>query len=172
MSIVVSLLTLFTGLFIAVNLYKLNTRLRITKQLANAAIAASIDNNGYVYIDAAYDHTRVMSGSTFCQLRQDYRHKYCKTKVAHKRAKLALEFIENIAKQAYFKSQYNVVITAEDNCAPSLYLYIQTDKMNCMWSVKLIPNEDLDAVGVLLYHLVNKKYIEKQISRKNVHNLG
>ena len=68
-----------------------------------------------------------------------------------------MSFIEQIAPKAHFKSQYNVVITAKKHIAQSLYLYVQTDQMNCMWNVKLIPNEDSDSVGILLHQLVNKK---------------
>lgn len=158
MSIVVFSLTLIGIILVGFHLFKFRANLSPKTHLSADAIGATIDDNGYVYVDTRNSESKVMCGKLFCQLKQDYRSYYGKTKKTEKKAKLALDFIENIAQKAHFKSQYNVVITADNNSAPSLYLYVQTDQMNCMWSVKLIPNEDLDSVGVLLHQLVVGKY--------------
>lgn len=158
MSIVVSSLTLIGIILVGFHFFKLRANSLPKANLSTDTIGATIDDNGYIYFDAKNNESKVMCGKLFCQLKQDYRSYYGKAQKNEKKAKLALSFIEKIAQKAHFKSQYNVVITADNNSAPSLYLYVQTDQMNCMWSVKLIPNEDLDSVGVLLHQLVIGKY--------------
>lgn len=165
MSIVVYSLALIGIIWVGYNFFKFSTSNRPSTRLSADAIGTTIDNNGYLYVDAINNENKIMCGKLFCQLKQDYRNNYGKSKTANKKAKLALIFIEKIAQKAHFKSQYNVVITAENDSAPSLYLYVQTDQMNCMWSVKLIPNEDLDTVGILLHRLVDEKYTERQTNR-------
>jgi len=161
MSIVVFSLAIIGIVLVGFSLFKFGANILPKKQLTVDAIRATIDDNGYVYVNAINNESKVMCGKLFCRLKQEYRGCYGKTENTEKRAKLALDFIEQIAQLAHFKSQYNVVITAKNNSAPSLYLYVQTDQMNCMWSVKLIPNEDLDSVGMLLHQLVNTKYLAR-----------
>lgn len=126
-----------------------------TCKINKTIFSSQLDNDNLIHIQVKNEDKRIPTDQ-FQTLKSAYQQRYSTNSSPQQKAELAYNYIRNMAEFSAIEIKYNAVIEINCSLSYSLYLYVKTDQAETEWHSKLIPSEDINAVGPILHRIIKK----------------